>query len=61
MDKPNILYETIMSVIKWFILFIVINNLIWFLVVYNLVNGTNASISQTQDGENNFQELIENG
>ena len=57
-NKPNMLYEIIMSVIKWFLIFVLINNAIWFGVVYSLTNGSNiAEITQTQDGENNTQEM----
>ena len=58
MNKPNLTVEIFMSVIKWFLLFVVANNLIWLLVVHSLVGGSGASISQTQDGESNYQELV---
>ena len=58
MNKPNLTVEIFMSVIKWFLLFVIVNNLIWFFVVHSLVGGSGASISQTQDGESNYQELV---
>ncbi|MBO7713347.1 MAG: hypothetical protein J6S85_07225 [Methanobrevibacter sp.] len=58
MKTPNLTVEIFMSVVKWFLLFIVVNNLIWLLVVHSLVGGNGANISQTQDGEYNNQELV---
>lgn len=58
MNKPNLTVEIFMSVIRWFLLFVIVNNLIWFLVVHSLVGGNGANISQTQDGESNYQELV---
>lgn len=57
MKKPNILYETIMSVIKYFLIFVFINNLAWVIVIHSLTSGAPAEITQSQDGTNNTQEM----
>lgn len=57
MKKPNEFVEVFMSLVKWFLAFVIVNNLIWGLVMYSLVAGTSADISQTQDGTNNYQEM----
>lgn len=57
MKKPNMIYETIMSVIKYFLIFVFINNLAWVVVFYNLTSGSPAEITQSQDGTNNIQEM----
>lgn len=49
--------EVFLSVAKWFGLFVLLNNAIWFGVVYSLVHDNAAEITQTQDGEHNIQEM----
>lgn len=60
MKQPNNIVEVFLSVIKYFILFALINNLAWIIawnvVMGGLMNGT-AEITQTQDGTNNYQEM----
>ena len=58
MKKPNDFIEVFMSLIKWFLIILLVNNLIWAGVVYVLVAGNDASITQMQDGTNNTQEMI---
>ena len=56
-EKPNMTVEVFLSVLKWFGLFILLNNAIWFGVIHNMINGSSAEISQVQAGTNNYQEL----
>lgn len=55
MKKPNEFVEVFMSLIKWFLLFVLVNNAIWFGVVYTLISGTSEETTMSQDGENNTQ------
>lgn len=57
MNKPEPFIEVFMSLIKWFLVFVLLNNAIWGMVMYSFVAGTSADISQTQDGTNNVQEI----
>ena len=57
MKKPNEFLEVFMSLVKWFLAFVIVNNLIWGLVMYSLVADTSTEINQTQDGTNNYQEM----
>ena len=56
MKKPNEFVEVFMSLIKWFFIVLLINNMIWAFVY---VIGTSKTISSelNQDGTNNIQEL----
>lgn len=57
MKKPNEFVEVFLSLVKWFLIVLLINNAIWLGVVYCLVSGTNDEESAvlTQSGENNVQ------
>ena len=57
MKQPNIAVEVFMSLVKWFLVFVLLNNLICGLGMYSFVGGTSTDINQTQDGENNYQEM----
>ena len=57
MKQPNVTVEVFMSLVKWFLVFVLINNLIWGVVMYSFVGGTTTDINQTQDGTNNYQEM----
>ena len=57
MKQPNNVVEVFMSLIKWFLLFTLINNGIWALVHYGIFSTSSAEITQTQDGTNNYQEM----
>ena len=57
MKKPNEFVEVFMSLVKLFLAFVILNNLIWGLVVYSFVSGTSSDITQQQDGTNNYQEM----
>ena len=55
--QPNIAVEVFLSLVKWFLVFIVINNLIW-AGIYSYTINTASSDSITtadvwQEGENN--------
>lgn len=57
MEKPNKFVEVFLSLVKLFLLVLVLNNAIWLGVVHCLVSGTNDEESAvlTQSGENNVQ------
>lgn len=55
MKKPNEFVEVFMSLVKWFLLVMLLNNAIWLGVVYTLVSGTSEETTLNQDGENNTQ------
>lgn len=60
MKKPNEFVEVFMSLIKWFLIVLLINNLIW-ATVY-VISTDNNEKTQTitemkQDGQGNYQEM----
>jgi len=57
MKKPNDFIEVFMSLIKWFLFFILFNNLVWAYILYSIFSTPPADISQTQSGTNNIQEM----
>ena len=61
MEQFNAVKEVFTSLIKWFLLFVVVNNLIWMSVFGYYIHRTfetePISISQTQDGHDNQQEI----
>lgn len=61
MNELQIAKEVFLSVIKWFLIVIVLVvlliNLIWGIVLYTILESSNANISQEQDGTNNYQEI----
>ena len=61
-NKPNIAIEVFLSLVKWFLIFIVINNLIWAgIYSYTLNKASSDTMSSTevwQDGTNNKQSVI---
>ena len=57
MKKPNEFVEVFMSLVKWFLLILLANNLIWLGVLYCILGTSSTDISQTQDGTNNYQEM----
>lgn len=62
MKQPNIAVEVFLSLVKWFLVFIVINNLIWAgIYAYTLTKASAETTSSTevwQDGTNNKQSVI---
>ena len=57
MKKPNEFVEVFMSLVKWFLLVLLANNLIWLGVLYSILGTSSTDISQEQDGTNNYQEM----
>lgn len=59
MKQPNIAVEVFLSLVKWFLVFIVLNNVIWAGVHYGYFaksfNGTSMEVMQ--DGTNNNQSV----
>ena len=57
MNELQIAKEVFLSIIKWFLIVLLINNLIWGGVVFSMLYGGDMQITQSQDGENNRQEM----
>lgn len=57
MNEWQIAKEVLLSVIKWFLLFIVVNNLIWLLIVLTS-SSVDVSNNVSQDGISNRQEVV---
>ena len=57
MNEFQIAKEVFLSIVKWFLVVLLLNNLIWGVVMYGFVGGTSTDINQTQDGTNNYQEM----
>ena len=56
-NKPNPFVEVFMSLVKWFLVIILINNLIWAGVLYVILHESEVTNSITQDGYQSFQEV----
>lgn len=58
-NSPNIAVETFLSLCKWFLIILIINNLIWagihFGYYFNSFTGTQSYVQQTQSGYDNVQ------
>ena len=57
MNEFKIAKEVFMSLIKWFLGVLVLNNLIWAIVVYGIMGGGDISADMTQNGHDNIQEM----
>lgn len=57
MNEFQIAKEVFLSIVKWFLVVLLLNNLIWGIVLYSFVSGTSTDINQSQDGTNNYQEM----
>lgn len=57
MNELQIAKEVFMSILKWVLVIILLNNLIWAVFVYGLVGSSNVSNTQEITGENNIQEM----
>lgn len=61
MDKFSSVQEVFLSIIKYFLLFVIINNLLWFGIfgyyVKKSYTSDVAQITQEQSGTNNTQEM----
>lgn len=55
MKKPNEFIEVFMSLIKWFLVVLLINNLIWAGVF--VIATSSEEVIMTQDGQENLQEI----
>ena len=60
MNELQIAKEVFLSILKWVLVFILLNNLIWALLVVWMISGNDASLSVSQDGRENYQE-VKNG
>lgn len=58
MNELQIAKEVFLSIIKWFLIVILVNNLIWGVVFYMTVNGSSYDVDVVQDGKNNNQEVM---
>ena len=58
-QEPNIAVETFLSLCKWFLIILIINNLIWagihFGYYFNSFEGTQTHVEQQQSGYDNVQ------
>lgn len=58
-QEPNIAVETFLSLCKWFLIILIINNLIWagihFGYYFNSFDGTQSYVEQQQSGYDNVQ------
>jgi len=57
MNEFQIAKEVFLSIVKWFLVVLLLNNLIWGVVLYSFVSDTSTDINQSQDGTNNYQEM----
>ncbi len=57
MNELQIAKEVFLSILKWVLFIMLLNNLIWALLVYFMVSTSDVSNSQEINGENNIQEL----
>jgi hypothetical protein len=55
MEKPNVAVEVFLSLVKWFLVILLLNNLIWGAIFYSAINGDTIQASQEQSGTNNYQ------
>lgn len=60
MSELQIAKEVFLSILKWVLIVILLNNLIWALLVFWMISGNEASLSVSQDGRENYQE-VKNG
>ena len=63
MSKPNPFIEVFMSLVKWFLIVLLVNNLIWAGVLYVILNGYEYSntISLDDSFENEITQGVTNG
>lgn len=58
MNELEIAKEVFMSIIKWFLIVLLLNNLIWGGVFYKTVSDSSYDVEAKQDGINNNQEVL---
>lgn len=58
-ETPNVAVEVFLSLVKWFLIFIVINNLVWAGVHYGYFSKSfsGTAMEVMQDGTNNNQSV----
>lgn len=60
-NSPNIAVETFLSLVKWFLIILIVNNLIWagihFGYYFSSFEGTQSYVEQQQSGYDNVQGL----
>lgn len=61
MNKPNPFVEVFMSLVKWFLIVLLINNLIWAGVLYVVLNGAEVTNYLNQNGNDNISQEVTNG
>lgn len=58
MEQFNAVKEIFLSLVKWFLVFVVVNNLLWVVVFGYYIGKTmefeSASVTQTQEGRDNL-------
>lgn len=57
MSELQVAKEVFLSIFKWVLWFIIVNNLIWALLFLGIVSSSDVSNSQNILGENNKQEM----
>ena len=55
MKKPNEFVEVFLSLVKWFMIVLLLNNAIWGIIFYKTVSSSVEQTGLAQDGENNIQ------
>lgn len=63
MNKPNAFVEVFLSLVKWFLVVLLVNNLIWAGVLYVILHESEYSnaISLDDSFENNITQGVTNG
>lgn len=60
-QEPNIAVETFLALVKWFLVILIVNNLIWagihFGYYFSSFEGTQSYVEQQQSGYDNVQGL----
>lgn len=61
MNKPNPFVEVFMSLVKLFLVVLLVNNLIWAGVLYVVLNGAEVTNYLNQNGNDNISQEVTNG
>jgi hypothetical protein len=58
-NQPNIAVEVFLSLVKWFLVILIINNLIWAGIFTHYLNKSigDSNIEMMQDGQHNNQSI----
>lgn len=57
MNEFQIAKEVFLSIVKWFLVVLLLNNLIWAILFFGISFGSDTSMSVAQDGRENYQEV----